>query len=103
MKKIKYIFKEYEKDVVLKVFPDDFKRQKFLGLQTKDGERYFRSNWYISENKFFFWYPFVGGRELSVWVVIRTEKDLKRLLKSGCTFWAFDDVGEVYEWMANQC
>ena len=97
MKELQVKIRPKEEDICF--YPDDLKKIKFLGLQTKTGGRYFRTNWASSENDYVFWYPFVGGAEATVYTTLRSEENMAVLLRTGCKFFSFESAEEMYLWL----
>ena len=100
MKELQIKIRLIEEDVCY--YPDDFQKIRFCGLQTSRGERYFRSNWADSIDNYKFWYPFVGGKDASVFTTIRSAVDIIRLYDAGCSFFSFGSAEELYTWMARR-
>ncbi len=99
MRKLNVKVRPLEMDVCF--YPEDFCKIQFLGVETKSGDRYFRTNWASAEDNSAFWYPFCGGITASVWNTVRSTKDMQGMLDSGCTFYFFATAKSLYLWMAN--
>ena len=99
MKELQIKIRPKEEDVCY--YPDEFKRIKFLGIESQCGNHYFRANWASSESNYGFWYPFVGGAEATVFTTIRSEEDINRLYDMGCKFFSFGTAREMYQWLAD--
>lgn len=98
MKELNVVIQEKVPDICY--WPDDFGKIKFLGFQTKSGEKYFRSNWCTTESNSVFWYPLVGGIDALVWTTVHNKTDIEDLLRCGGKFFSFDSAKEMYRWMS---
>jgi len=100
MKKVQVVFHEKKPDVLPLTYPEEFGLCRFLGFETRNGERYIQVNWASSEENFAFWYPFVGGANISLYNQgASTEEKLRDMLKQGVSY-KFDSRREMYLWMS---